>query len=257
VSSSPDHDPGCISGPPAARLAAGAGADIALYVAVGDGESSPCCSARANIDATEHQDGLMLGPDRNRVDRQAGRPFVGRRRVRHVLDVRRAARALFARALEQPSTAAVLTREPRCSARSSRWTLLSLFAIVLLAARQFSRSQWSRNKSESEGQACRLAVFHSILVLDQPGSWCRSHWPACSRFSRSGQVRQRNMFRAGPLPLAAHSDLFHDRGVRRRPFRQRPRWSSWNRFAARHHGIETTFLMPLVLQRREEADHRA
>ncbi len=65
--------------------------DIALYVALAMAIFTVLFGTR-HTDATEHQDGLMLAVA-TEFDRQAGR-FRRRRRVRHLLDVRRPAGAV-------------------------------------------------------------------------------------------------------------------------------------------------------------------
>ena len=137
--------------------------------------------------------------------------------------------ALFARALEQPDTAAVLTREPVLGTLAGM-TLLSLFAIVLLP-RQFHVTV-VENNSEARDQARRLAV-PALSRADQPvrrADRARRHADVPAR-----QVDS-DMFVLA-LPLAAELRPAHHCGLHRRPFggdrhgdrRDRSRSPSWCR----------------------------
>ncbi len=82
--------------------------DIALFVALSMATFAVLFGTR-HIDATEHQDGLMLAIATESIVKLVA--FVGGRRVRDVLDVRRAGRAVRARAGARRTP-------PRCSRAS-------------------------------------------------------------------------------------------------------------------------------------------
>ena len=105
--------------------------DIALYVAVAMAIFAVLFGTR-HIDATEHQDGLMLAIATESIVKLVAFVGVGIFVTFWMFD---GPLSLFARALERPDTAAVLTREPVIGTLLAM-TLLSLFAIVLLP-RQF------------------------------------------------------------------------------------------------------------------------
>src|SRR5882757_4186184 len=97
-----------------------------------------------HIDATEHQDGLMLAIATESIIKLAAFLAVGIFVMFWMFD---GPLSLFARALERPDTAAVLTRDPVLGTFLAM-TLLSLFAIVLLP-RQFHVTV-VENKNEDE-----------------------------------------------------------------------------------------------------------
>src|SRR5713101_657659 len=105
--------------------------DIAFYVAVSMAIFAVLFGTR-HIDATEHQDGLMLAIATESIVKLVAFVGVGVFVTFWMFD---GPFALFARAWEQPITAAVLGREPVFGTVATM-TLLSLFAIVLLP-RQF------------------------------------------------------------------------------------------------------------------------
>jgi Na+/proline symporter/CheY-like chemotaxis protein len=170
--------------------------DIALYVAVAMAIFAVLFGTR-HIDATEHQDGLMLAIATESIVKLVAFVGVGVFVTFWMFD---GPLALFARALEQPSTAAVLTREPVLGTFVAM-TLLSLFAIVLLP-RQFHVTV-VENKSESE---VRRAAWLFPLYLVLINLFVVPIALAGLLTFTSGQVDS-DMFVLA-LPLAANSDLF-------------------------------------------------
>src|SRR5262249_36187561 len=117
--------------------------DIALYVAVAMAIFAVLFGTR-HIDATEHQDGLMLAIATESIVKLVAFVGVGIFVTFWMFD---GPRLLFAQAMERPDTAAVLTRDPAPDTLLAM-TLLSLFAIVLLP-RQFHVTV-VENNSEDE-----------------------------------------------------------------------------------------------------------
>src|SRR5205809_1534713 len=101
--------------------------DIALYVAVAMAIFAVLFGTR-HIDATEHQDGLMLAIATESIVKLVAFVGVGVFVTFWMFD---GPLALFAQALARPDTAAVVSREPALGTLLAM-TLLSLFAIVLL-----------------------------------------------------------------------------------------------------------------------------
>ncbi len=131
--------------------------DIAFYVAVSMAIFAVLFGTR-HIDATEHQDGLMLAIATESIVKLVAFVGVGVFVTFWMFD---GPFALFARAWEQPNTAAVLSREPVFGTIATM-TMLSLFAIVLLP-RQFHVTVVENN---SEGEIRRAAwLFPLYLVL--------------------------------------------------------------------------------------------
>src|SRR5262249_59536032 len=108
--------------------------------------------------------------------------------------------SVFAQALEQPDTAAVLTREPVLGTLLAM-TLLSLFAIVLLP-RQFHVTVVENNNEDEIKRASWLFPLYLVLInlFVVPIALA-----GLLKFT-PGQVGS-DMFVLA-LPLAAHSDLF-------------------------------------------------
>jgi Na+/proline symporter/CheY-like chemotaxis protein len=170
--------------------------DIALYVAVAMALFAVLFGTR-HIDATEHQDGLMLAIATESIVKLVAFVGVGVFVSFWMFD---GPLALFARALEQPNTAAVLTREPVLGTFVAM-TLLSLFAIVLLP-RQFHVTV-VENKTEDEvKRASWLFPLYLVLI----NLFVVPIALAGLLTFTSGQVDS-DMFVLA-LPLAAHSDLF-------------------------------------------------
>src|SRR6266576_6703759 len=116
---------------------------ISLFVAFSMATFAVLFGTR-HIDATEHQDGLMLAVATESIVKLVAFVGVG---VFVTFWMFYGPRLLFSRALEQADTAAVLTREPAAGTIAAM-TLLSLFAIVLLP-RQFHVTV-VENNSEDE-----------------------------------------------------------------------------------------------------------
>src|SRR3954462_15530429 len=170
--------------------------DIALYVAVAMAIFVVLFGTR-HIDATEHQDGLMLAIATESIVKLVAFVGVGVFVTFWMFD---GPVALFAQALERPDTAAVLTREPVLGTILAM-TLLSLFAIVLLP-RQFHVTVVENNSEAEIRRASWLFPLYLVLinlfVIPIALAGLLTFAP--------GQVDS-DMFVLA-LPLAAHSDLF-------------------------------------------------
>src|SRR5262245_35864702 len=111
-----------------------------------------------HVDATEHQDGLMLAIATESIIKLVAFVAVGVFVTFVMFD---GPWALFAQAMARPDTAKVLTREPTLSTFAAM-TLLSFFAIVLLP-RQFHVTV-VENRSEHEVRRAAW-LFPTYLVL--------------------------------------------------------------------------------------------
>jgi Na+/proline symporter/signal transduction histidine kinase/ActR/RegA family two-component response regulator len=132
--------------------------DIALFVALSMAAFAVLFGTR-HIDATEHQDGLMLAVATESIVKLVAFVTVGVFVTFFMFD---GPSALFHRALERPDVASVLTTEPRGSTFITM-TLLSLFAILLLP-RQFHVTV-VENHSEAEiKRAAWLFPLYLVLV---------------------------------------------------------------------------------------------
>ena len=131
--------------------------DIALFVAMLMAAFAVLFGTR-HIDATEHQDGLMLAVATESVIKLVAFLAVG---IFVTFVMYHGPLVLFADALQQPQTAAVLTRVPPATTVLAT-TVLSLFAIVLLP-RQFHVAVV---ENHSEAEVRRAAwLFPGYLVL--------------------------------------------------------------------------------------------
>ncbi len=131
--------------------------DIALFVALSMAAFAVLFGTR-HIDATEHQDGLMLAIAAESLVKLFAFVAVGVFVTFWMFD---GPVALFSQAMEQPHTAAVLTRESNVATLVAM-TLLSFVAIVLLP-RQFHVTVVENN---SESEIRRAAwLFPAYLVL--------------------------------------------------------------------------------------------
>src|SRR3954465_10891656 len=170
--------------------------DIALYVALAMAIFAVLFGTR-HIDATEHQDGLMLAIATESIVKLVAFVGVGVFVTFWMFD---GPVALIAQALERPDTAAVLTREPVLGTIVAM-TLLSLFAIVLLP-RQFHVTVVENNSEAEIRRASWLFPLYLVLinlfVIPIALAGLLTFAP--------GQVDS-DMFVLA-LPLAAHSDLF-------------------------------------------------
>ena len=132
--------------------------DLALFVALAMATFAVLFGTR-HIDATEHQDGLMLAIATESVVKLVAFLAVG---IFVTFVMFGGPAALLAQALDRPNTAAVLTRAPQLASFCAM-TLLSLFAIVLLP-RQFHVTV-VENHSESEiRRASWLFPLYLILI---------------------------------------------------------------------------------------------
>ena len=132
--------------------------DIALFVALAMATFAVLFGTR-HTDATEHQDGLMLAIATESIVKLVAFLTVG---VFVTFVMFHGPSALFARALEMPYTAAVLTRAPQLAGFCAM-TALSLFAVLLLP-RQFHVAV-VENHSEAEiRRAAWLFPLYLVLI---------------------------------------------------------------------------------------------
>ncbi|OLB76094.1 MAG: hybrid sensor histidine kinase/response regulator [Alphaproteobacteria bacterium 13_2_20CM_2_64_7] len=170
--------------------------DIALYVAIAMAIFAVLFGTR-HIDATEHQDGLMLAIATESIVKLVAFVGVG---VFVTFWMFEGPLSLFAQALERPDTAAVFSREPVAGTLLAM-TLLSLFAIVLLP-RQFHVTVVENNSESEIRRAAWLFPLYLVLI----NLFVVPIALAGLLTFRPGQVDS-DMFVLA-LPLAAHSDLF-------------------------------------------------
>ena len=132
--------------------------DLALFIALAMATFAVLFGTR-QIDATEHQDGLMLAIATESVIKLIAFLTVG---IFVTFVMFGGPSALLAQALDRPSTAAVLTRAPQLASLCAM-TVLSLFAIVLLP-RQFHVAV-VENHSETEiRRAAWLFPLYLVLI---------------------------------------------------------------------------------------------
>jgi Na+/proline symporter len=132
--------------------------DIALLVALSMAAFAVLFGTR-HIDATEHQDGLMLAIATESVVKLCAFVAVGVFVTFWMFD---GPIALFSQALERPATAAVLTREPQLSTLVAM-TLLSFVAIILLP-RQFHVTVVENNSESEIRRAAWLFPLYLVLI---------------------------------------------------------------------------------------------
>jgi Na+/proline symporter/signal transduction histidine kinase len=169
--------------------------DSALFVALFMAAFAVLFGTR-HTDATEHQDGLMLAVATESIVKLVAFLAVG---IFVTFVMFPGPLALLARALEQPNTAAVLTRVPPLAGFCAM-TTLSLFAIMLLP-RQF---HVSIVENHSEAEVRRAAwLFPAYLILIN--LFVLPIAMAGLLTFPAGRVDS-DMFVLA-LPLAAHSDL--------------------------------------------------
>jgi Na+/proline symporter/signal transduction histidine kinase len=132
--------------------------DIALFVALSMAAFAVLFGTR-HIDATEHQDGLMLAIATESIVKLAAFLAVGIFVTFWMFD---GPVALFTQAMERPDTAAVLAREPRLLTIVAM-TALSLFAIVLLP-RQFHVAVVENNSEAEVKRAAWLFPLYLVLI---------------------------------------------------------------------------------------------
>jgi Na+/proline symporter/signal transduction histidine kinase len=170
--------------------------DIALYVALAMAIFAVLFGTR-HIDATEHQDGLMLAIATESIVKLVAFVGVGVFVTFWMFD---GPVSLFADALARPDTAAVLSREPVFGTLFAM-TLLSLFAIVLLP-RQFHVTVVENNNEDEIKRAAWLFPLYLVLI----NLFVVPIALAGLLTFAPGKVDS-DMFVLA-LPLAAHSDLF-------------------------------------------------
>jgi Na+/proline symporter/signal transduction histidine kinase len=132
--------------------------DIALYVALAMAIFAVLFGTR-HIDATEHQDGLMLAIAAESIVKLVAFVGVGAFVTFWMFD---GPLSLFSQALQRPDTAAPLTREPVLGTLLTM-TLLSLFAIVLLP-RQFHVTVVENNSEQEIRRASWLFPIYLVLI---------------------------------------------------------------------------------------------
>src|SRR5277367_3182886 len=170
--------------------------DVALFVALAMATFAVLFGTR-HIDATEHQDGLMLAIATESIVKLVAFLAVG---IFVTFVMFPGPLALFSAALEQPQTAAVLTRVPPLTAFFAT-TVLSLFAIVLLP-RQFHVGV-VENRSEAEiRRAAWLFPVYLVLINLFVMPIAMAGLLAFPAGGTDG-----DMFVLA-LPLKAHSELF-------------------------------------------------
>src|SRR5262249_33074979 len=150
-----------------------------------------------HIDATEHQDGLMLAIATESIVKLVAFVGVGVFVTFWMFD---GPISLFARALERPDTAAVLTREPALGTLAAT-PRLSLFATVLLP-RQFHVTVVENNNEQEIRRAAWLFPLYLVLI----NLFVVPIALAGMLTFTTGQVDS-DMFVLA-LPLAAKSDVF-------------------------------------------------
>ena len=132
--------------------------DIALFVAFAMATFAVLFGTR-HIDATEHQDGLMLAIATESIVKLVAFLAVGVFVTFAMFD---GPGQLFSRAMEQAKIAAVISREPQLGTLLAM-TLLSLFAIVLLP-RQFHVTVVENNSEAEIKRAAWLFPLYLILI---------------------------------------------------------------------------------------------
>jgi Na+/proline symporter/signal transduction histidine kinase len=132
--------------------------DIALFVAFAMATFAVLFGTR-HIDATEHQDGLILAIATESIVKLVAFLAVGIFVTFVMFD---GPLQLFSRAMEAPRVAAVLTREPMLSTLLVM-TLLSVFAIVLLP-RQFHVMVVENNSEAEIKRAAWLFPLYLVLI---------------------------------------------------------------------------------------------
>src|SRR5262245_45550281 len=132
--------------------------DISLFVAFSMAAFAVLFGTR-HIDATEHQDGLMLAVATESIVKLVAFLAVGIFVTFWLFD---GPMALFARALSEPATAKVLTGEPATGTLAAM-TLLSLVAIVLLP-RQFHVTVVENNSEHEVRRAAWLFPLYLVLI---------------------------------------------------------------------------------------------
>ena len=132
--------------------------DIALFVALSMATFAVLFGTR-HIDATEHQDGLMLAVATESIVKLLAFLAVGIFVTFWMFD---GPIALFKEAMERPATAAIFGREPRADTLIAM-TLLSFVAFILLP-RQFHVAVVENNNEDEIKRAVWLYPLYLILI---------------------------------------------------------------------------------------------
>ena len=132
--------------------------DIALFVALSMATFAVLFGTR-HIDATEHQDGLMLAVAAESIVKLVAFLAVGIFVTFWMFD---GPMALFNEAMQRPSTAAIFSREPRIDTLVAM-TLLSFVAFILLP-RQFHVAVVENNNQNEIKRAVWLYPVYLILI---------------------------------------------------------------------------------------------
>ena len=132
--------------------------DIALFVALSMATFAVLFGTR-HIDATEHQDGLMLAVATESIVKLVAFLAVGIFVTFWMFD---GPIALFSEAMQRPSTAAIFSREPRIDTLVAM-TLLSFSAFILLP-RQFHVAVVENNNQGEFKRAVWLYPLYLILI---------------------------------------------------------------------------------------------
>ncbi len=133
--------------------------DMALYVALSMAVFAVLFGTR-HIDATEHQDGLMLAVAAESIVKLLSFLAVGIFVTFWMFD---GPIALFSKAMNSPLAASVLTPRARRSTRSLAMTLLSFFAILLLP-RQFHVAVVENNDEREIKRARWMFPIYLVLI---------------------------------------------------------------------------------------------
>ncbi len=132
--------------------------DIALFVALSMATFAVLFGTR-HIDATEHQDGLMLAVAAESIVKLVAFLAVGIFVTFWMFD---GPVALFTEAMQRPSTAAIFSREPRADTLVAM-TLLSFVAFILLP-RQFHVAVVENNNESEIKRAVWLYPVYLVLI---------------------------------------------------------------------------------------------
>ncbi len=132
--------------------------DVSLLVAIAMATFAVLFGTR-HIDATEHQDGLMLAIATESLVKLAAFLAVGLFVMYWMFD---GPAALFSQAMSRPDTAAVLTRQPVFSTLFTM-TMLSFVAIVLLP-RQFHVTVVENHQESEVRRAAWLFPLYLVLI---------------------------------------------------------------------------------------------
>jgi len=170
--------------------------DIALYIAAAMAMFAVLFGTR-HIDATEHQDGLMLAIATESLVKLVAFVAVGAFVTFWMFG---GPFALFAAALAHPQSAAALMREG-APGTFAAMTLLSLFAIVLLP-RQFHVTVVENNNEDEIRRASWLFPLYLVLI-----NLFVLPIALAGLLTFSGRQVDSDMFVLA-LPLAAHSEWF-------------------------------------------------